>query len=285
MKSLKNLKICLVAILGIILSQSAIAQLKVGNNPTTLNSSAALEVESSNKGFLPPRVALTSTTDVTTIPSPAAGLLVINTVTAGSGNTAVVANTLYIWNGTQWDRIVTNSANNNSASNPFVIGEIRSVLVACDVNNFTTNGGSRIMMNGKGSNNTTTVNRKSASETAIFNPSHIVFRGLRMDFLEATTNGEVSPKLYNTTPNPITYNLAALSTYDTNINGAGTTIAGNAYSFNVDGNDSFGCEFQGRAEYVNAMVSFPDGEWYLCTWHAVREATNYNFYMTVQRLN
>lgn len=278
-------KITFFSILFISLFLEVKAQLKVGNNPTTLNPSAALEVEATNKGFLPPRVALTGTTDATTIPTPAAGLLVINTTAAGSGSTAVAANTLYIWDGTQWNRIVTNNGNTNSAANPFVIGETRSCIIISNASNFTTNGGSRIMMNGKGSNNTTTTDRKAASEISTNNPSYIVFRGLRMDFIESVTNGSVSPKFYNTTSNPITYNISSLSTNDVYAVGAGTTIAGGAYSYNIDGNDDFAATYQGTTEYVNAMVTFPDGEWYLCTWHAVREANNYHFYMTAQRLN
>jgi len=263
----------------------ASAQLKVGNNPTNINASAALEVEATNKGFLPPRVALTGTKDATTIPTPAAGLLVINTATAGSGTTAVVANTLYIWDGSQWNRIVTNNGNANSATNPFVVGETRSCLIKSDPNAFINNGGSRIIMNGKASTNTTSTNRNSASETSTNNPSYILFRGLRMDFLESAFNGGSSPKLFNTTANPITYNVTALSTNDRKIDGAGSTIVAGAYSWDIDGNDDFSTSFQGNAEYVNAMITFPDGEWYLCTWHAVREANFYHFYMTAQRLN
>ncbi|MEW6773583.1 MAG: hypothetical protein AB1304_06265 [Bacteroidota bacterium] len=51
-----------------------------GNPP---NASAGLDVEFTNKGFLPPRVALTGPTDAVTIPSPATGLMVYNTNTAG----------------------------------------------------------------------------------------------------------------------------------------------------------------------------------------------------------
>jgi hypothetical protein len=40
-------------------------------------------VSATNQGFLPPRVSLTSTTDASTIASPAAGLLVDNLATSG----------------------------------------------------------------------------------------------------------------------------------------------------------------------------------------------------------
>ncbi|MEI2737931.1 MAG: hypothetical protein V9F01_04010 [Chitinophagaceae bacterium] len=36
------------------------AQVKIGDNPGTINSNSLLEMESTNKGFLPPRLALNS---------------------------------------------------------------------------------------------------------------------------------------------------------------------------------------------------------------------------------
>lgn len=67
-----------------------ITQQKIGNNPTIINPSAVIEVESANKGFLAPRVALTSTTNFSPITGLAAAdqhtansLLVYNTATAG----------------------------------------------------------------------------------------------------------------------------------------------------------------------------------------------------------
>lgn len=56
-----------------------------GNNPDV---SAMLDVVSSNKGMLLPRVSLTSTTDATTIPSPATSLLVYNTNASITGTHA-----------------------------------------------------------------------------------------------------------------------------------------------------------------------------------------------------
>lgn len=79
---------------------AGIAQTGIGT--TSPNPSAKLEVYSTNKGFLPPRITLTSTTDVTTIPSPAEGLLVYNT-----GNNAGLAAGYYYWNGGTWATIAT----------------------------------------------------------------------------------------------------------------------------------------------------------------------------------
>jgi len=69
-------------------SASAFSQ-SVGINTTGAipNSSAGLDVNFTNKGLLIPRVTLQSTTDVTTISSPANSLLVYNTNVAMTGGT------------------------------------------------------------------------------------------------------------------------------------------------------------------------------------------------------
>jgi hypothetical protein len=76
----------------------------VGIGTTTPNTSAALDITATNKGLLPPRVALTSTADVSTITSPTAGLLVYNTATAGTAPTNVVPG-YYYYTGSSWLRI------------------------------------------------------------------------------------------------------------------------------------------------------------------------------------
>jgi len=75
----------------------------VGIGTSTPDTSAALDISSASKGMLIPRVALTSTTDATTIPSPASGLMVYNT---GAG--ALTYKGFAFWNGTEW-RAVSNN--------------------------------------------------------------------------------------------------------------------------------------------------------------------------------
>jgi len=74
---------------------------QTGIGTTTPDASAKLDVSSTNKGFLPPRVSLTSVTDNTTIPSPATGLLVYCKGDAG------LAAGYYYWNGNAWATIAT----------------------------------------------------------------------------------------------------------------------------------------------------------------------------------
>ncbi len=79
-------------------------QAQMGINTSTPSNGALLDITSSNKGLLLPQVTLTSTSDVTTItPSATEGLLVYNTVTAGSLPFQVTPG-FYYWNGSQWLR-------------------------------------------------------------------------------------------------------------------------------------------------------------------------------------
>ena len=84
---------------GLFLSIHLQAQTGIGT--TTPHTSAKLDVSASNKGFLPPRVTLTSNTDATTIPSPAEGLLVYNI-----GSVGLQAG-YYYWNGANWATFAT----------------------------------------------------------------------------------------------------------------------------------------------------------------------------------
>lgn len=64
-------------ILLLLISKLSVAQ--VGINTTTPDQDAALDVTSLNKGFLPPRLALVSTTQPTPLNQHVAGMVVYNT--------------------------------------------------------------------------------------------------------------------------------------------------------------------------------------------------------------
>lgn len=83
----------------LLISFGAWAQTGIGT--TAPAASAKLEVYATNKGFLPPRIALTGAADASTIASPVAGLLIYNTATAGTAPSNVVPG-YYYWNGTAW---------------------------------------------------------------------------------------------------------------------------------------------------------------------------------------
>ena len=94
----------LLVLFFIVTGTGAFAQLKVGDNPATISSSAVLDVESTNKGLLVPRVALTGRTDISTITSPAISLLVYNTATMGTAPNNVVPG-YYFFDGSAWQKM------------------------------------------------------------------------------------------------------------------------------------------------------------------------------------
>jgi hypothetical protein len=77
----------------------------VGIGTNSPHASAVLELNSSNKGFLGPKVALKSATDLVTIPNPAVGLLVYN-----QGTGALKTEGYLYWNGTEWVQFITGSS-------------------------------------------------------------------------------------------------------------------------------------------------------------------------------
>jgi hypothetical protein len=96
----------------LLISIGSFAQTGIGT--TTPNASAKLDVFSDTKGFLPPRVALTSTSAFSPITGlsdassllTAAGLIVYNTATINN-----VTPGYYYWNGTAWIRLITPADN------------------------------------------------------------------------------------------------------------------------------------------------------------------------------
>ncbi len=109
----------LLCFIGILLSIQLQAQTGIGT--ATPNASAKLDVSASDKGFLPPRVALTAAnvfTPITGTSSAATGLLVYNTATAGTIPNNVVPG-YYFWNGTAWVQIAGGLIIDNSKSANF----------------------------------------------------------------------------------------------------------------------------------------------------------------------
>ncbi len=80
----------------------------VGINNPTPNASAMLDITSTNKGLLVPRVALTATNVAAPVTTPATSLLIYNTATAGTAPNNVVPG-FYYWNGTQWVSLLINN--------------------------------------------------------------------------------------------------------------------------------------------------------------------------------
>ncbi len=89
---------------------------QTGIGTTTPDASAKLDVSATNKGFLPPRIALTATNASSPVTSPATGLLVYNTATTGSAPNNVAPG-YYYWNGSAWVAILGNITTSSISGN------------------------------------------------------------------------------------------------------------------------------------------------------------------------
>src|ERR1700730_18613015 len=75
----------------------------INNDGSLPTIGAMLDVKSTNKGILIPRIALTGTDDVITIPNRPTSLFIYNTATTGGSN--AVSPGFYYWNGSSWVRL------------------------------------------------------------------------------------------------------------------------------------------------------------------------------------
>jgi hypothetical protein len=88
----------------LLVSSGSLAQTGIGT--ATPDASAKLDISSTNKGFLPPRIALTALNSASPVTSPATGLLIFNTASAGSIPNQVTPG-YYYWDGfnSKWVRL------------------------------------------------------------------------------------------------------------------------------------------------------------------------------------
>lgn len=103
-------------------TQKAVSQIKIGENNKSMNTDAMLEIESINKGFLLPRIALVSTTTSLPLKSFTSGMVVYNT-----SNSNDLSAGLYYSDGSKWIR-----ANNSTTAGLFFSAQNHTEIVATD---------------------------------------------------------------------------------------------------------------------------------------------------------
>lgn len=97
-KSVLNIMVTIVLLAAASTYSSRLfAQVKVGQNPTTLNPNAILEIESNNKGLLLPRLSLVAVSNPAPLSTFVKGMLVYNIATAPG-----IQPGLYYCDGTKW---------------------------------------------------------------------------------------------------------------------------------------------------------------------------------------
>lgn len=100
----------------------------VGIGTAAPDVSAILDITSTNRGILVPRIALTSRTDITTIPNPAVGLLIYNLGTIPS----FTFKGFVFWNGTEWRSF------DNSSLDPGTVGVLNCSSVTLTPNTYAS---------------------------------------------------------------------------------------------------------------------------------------------------
>ena len=121
------LLLLLVGILGS--CPSVFSQLKIGENPKSINADAILDVESVNKGFLLPRIGLVSTNVSTPLKRFTSGMVVYNT-----SNSNDLSPGLYYCDGTKWIK----ASNTTTSSPPTPSNQLNNVQII--IENVATDG-------------------------------------------------------------------------------------------------------------------------------------------------
>lgn len=222
----------------------------VGIGTSNPDPSAILELSASNKGFLPPRVGLESTTDIITIPNPATGLLVFNT-----GIRGLSIKGYYYWDGAKWARL-----SYADGSGGFQVGEERGYRFVVPGTFQNSSGNTnKNQMTGRGATQIGTIQRKALSE--FVDPATLpLFEGLRVDILGGN-DWDTKPRFYNTTSQNIIVSYSSLSTSNPNYSSPNMTILPNYYSTGIDGDDRINCQYN-TMEQDLVEILFPDGKYY-----------------------
>jgi hypothetical protein len=144
-------------------SLSAQTVQKYGNNMNSINSNSVLELESSNKGLLLPRIALVGTAAFTPLSAHVAGMTVYNTAT-----TSVISPGIYTNDGEKWVRVTDSTI--LSSYLPITGGSISGQLtstVAVGIAPFVVTSTTPVTNLSIGGNAATATNATNANNAAI----------------------------------------------------------------------------------------------------------------------
>lgn len=106
------------------IASATMSQVKIGDNPNTINSNSVLEIESTNKGFLPPRIALNDKSSI----APLTGTVPAGMLVFSSGGT--LADGYYYWNGTAWRLVETQGLNTVSKTADATLLKTETMVLA-----------------------------------------------------------------------------------------------------------------------------------------------------------
>jgi hypothetical protein len=181
----------------------------INNSGAVPAASAMLDIVSADKGLLVPRLALATTTDVVTVPSPATSLIVYNTTAASTGTNAVFPG-FYYWDGAKWVAFSGSGSkdwallgNSGTVAGTNFLGTIDNVDLVFKVNNIqagrlTSNTNNNSFFGYEsGLNNTSTWNSFFGSQAGKANTSGGNNVGVGFGAMRNSTTGSANTFLGN----------------------------------------------------------------------------------------
>ncbi|MBL7933562.1 MAG: hypothetical protein JNL60_16785, partial [Bacteroidia bacterium] len=221
------LSLCLV----ILMLTGLEAQVKIGDNPNTINANSMLELESSNKGFLPPRVALSSVNSASPMTAPVPnGMMVYS-----SGGS--ISDGAYQWNGSKWQSFAMDATRSN-----YVLVKSASDLPAASGGVITLASGTLYEINGSISlsdkinlNGCTIQGDDSGNDKLIYTGSGELFTGSGTGNISYLTLVAASGKIFNINAGGANKNLLVQNCYFLGCNTVGTIqgVGGTVFMSNV----------------------------------------------------
>lgn len=207
------------------------AQVKIGDNPNTINANSILELETNNKGFLPPRVALSSVNSASPLVAPVpTGMIVYS-----SGGS--VANGAYQWNGIKWQLFSTDVSRSN-----YVLVKSASDLPAASGGVITLASGTLYEINGSITlsnkidlNGCSIKGDDSGNDKLIYTGSGELFTGAGTGNVSYLTLVATSGSVFNINAGGANKNLLIQNCYFLGCNSVGTIqgVGGTVFMANV----------------------------------------------------
>lgn len=133
---------------------------QVGIGTATPDPSSILELSSSDKALILPRVSLTSTTDITTVTNPVKGLLVYNLSDSGTGTNRVYKDLIYLYDGVLWQALMDYKLATNTINLPVLYSRGRKTTVTTCTGSGSGNFTLDVRDNNMGVSGTITADKK-----------------------------------------------------------------------------------------------------------------------------
>lgn len=243
----------------------------IGHNGA-VDPTAILNVQSANKGVLLPRVALKSSTDDVTIPTPTTGLLVYNT---GAESTFTTVGYMF-WDGSAWKLFANSSSESGSARlncAGATMSPAQQIVGGTDIIAGTILQIPYTGSNGGSFNGATLTSTGNTNVTATISGGMLSAGNGVLNFALSGT-----PTVSQQAPNGITFDLTDFLDANTGITGCDEVVVGNVLTASVETTAVMG--FLMETTDDNGAVGYglqcnsPDGKFSVRVW--IPKLTIYN---------